>query len=119
MQWDVRERWHSAGYPNRSRLHRHGLQCGGIRWTAGADEGVSTLNVHTMAKLIYSGIMLLDGYVADKAGKFDWSVPDAEVHTAINDFARSVGTFLLGRWMYEVLVAWEGMDVANEPDRHP
>jgi dihydrofolate reductase len=68
-----------------------------------------------MAKVIYSGIMSLDGYVADQAGKFDWGVPDTEVHTAINDLTRSVGTFLLGRRMYEVLVAWESMDVADQP----
>ena len=61
-----------------------------------------------MAKLIYSGITSLDGYVADKAGKFDWSVPDSEVHTAINDLTRSVGTFLLGRRMNQVLVAGHG-----------
>lgn len=68
-----------------------------------------------MAKLIYSGIMSLDGYIADRAGKFDWSAPDEEVHAVINDLTRSVGTFLLGRRMYEVLVAWENMDVAGEP----
>ncbi|MGH9161788.1 MAG: dihydrofolate reductase family protein [Vicinamibacteraceae bacterium] len=68
-----------------------------------------------MAKLIYSGIMSLDGYIADRAGKFDWSVPDEEVHTVINDLTRSVGTFLLGRRMYEVLVAWESLDVADQP----
>ena len=94
MQRDVRERWHSAGDADRSRLHRHRLRCGSIRWTAGADEAVSEVNVHTMAKLIYSGITSLDGYVADQAGRFDWSVPDTEVHTAINDLTRSVGTFL-------------------------
>ncbi len=68
-----------------------------------------------MAKLIYSGIMSLDGYIVDRAGKFDWSVPDKEVHTVINDLTRSVGTFLLGRRMYEVLVAWESLDVADQP----
>jgi dihydrofolate reductase len=68
-----------------------------------------------MAKLIYSGIMSLDGYIADRDGKFDWSVPDEEVHTVINDLTRSVGTFLLGRRMYEVLVAWESLDVADQP----
>ena len=59
--------------------------------------------------------MSLDGYIADRAGKFDWSGPDTEVHTDINDLTRSVGTFLLGRRMYEVLVAWESMDVADQP----
>jgi hypothetical protein len=29
-----------------------------------------------MAKLIYSAIASLDGYVADEDGNFDWVVPD-------------------------------------------
>ena len=29
-----------------------------------------------MAKLIYTAIMSLDGYVADAAGNFDWAAPD-------------------------------------------
>lgn len=68
-----------------------------------------------MAKLIYSGNISLDGYVADAQGKFDWSEPDEEVHDFINDVARPVGTFLLGRRMYEILLAWETMDVADQP----
>ncbi len=60
-----------------------------------------------MAKLIYSAITSLDGYVADQDGNFDWSAPDDEVHTFVNELERPVGTYLLGRRMYEVLVAWE------------
>jgi len=60
-----------------------------------------------VAKLIYSAIASLDGYVADEDGNFDWAVPDEEVHTFINDLERPVGTYLYGRRMYEVLVAWE------------
>ena len=63
-----------------------------------------------MAKLIYSAIASLDGYVADEDGKWDWSVPDEEVHAFVNDRARPIGTWLLGRRMYDVLVAWETMD---------
>jgi dihydrofolate reductase len=62
-----------------------------------------------MAKLIYSGIMSLDGYVADEHGSFDWSVPDEEVHSFVNDLERSVGTYLYGRRIYEVMAAWETM----------
>ena len=68
-----------------------------------------------MAKLIYSAITSLDGYIADEDGKFDWSAPDEEVHTFVNDLSRPVGTYLLGRRMYEVLVYWETIDLADQP----
>ena len=60
-----------------------------------------------MAKLIYSVIMSLDGYVAAEDGNFDWAAPDEEVHTFVNDLERPVGTYLYGRRMYEVMVYWE------------
>jgi dihydrofolate reductase len=60
-----------------------------------------------MAKLIYSAITSLDGYVADEEGTFDWSAPDEEVHAFVNDLERQVGTYLYGRRMYEVMVYWE------------
>ena len=69
-----------------------------------------------MAKLIYSAITSLDGYVADEDGRFDWAEPDEEVHTFVNDLERPVGTYLYGRRMYEVMVAWETLDaVADQP----
>ncbi len=60
-----------------------------------------------MARLIYSAITSLDGYVADETGKFDWAAPDEEVHRFVNDLERPVGTYLYGRRMYEVMVYWE------------
>jgi dihydrofolate reductase len=68
-----------------------------------------------MAKLIYSALASLDGYVADEDGNFDWAEPDEEVHAYFNDLERPVGTYLLGRRMYEVLVYWETIDLADEP----
>jgi dihydrofolate reductase len=62
-----------------------------------------------MAKLIYSAIASLDGYVADREGNFDWCAPGAEVHAAVNDVEREIGTYLYGRRMYEVMLAWETM----------
>jgi hypothetical protein len=47
-----------------------------------------------MAKLRYSAITSLDGYVADRDGTFDWAAPDDEVHAIVNDLERSVGTYL-------------------------
>ena len=60
-----------------------------------------------MARLIYSAITSLDGYIEDDSGKFDWAEPDEEVHTFANDLERSVGTHLYGRRMYETMVYWE------------
>jgi dihydrofolate reductase len=60
-----------------------------------------------MAKLIYSAIASLDGYIADEDGNFDWAVPDEEVHAFINDLDRPLGTYLYGRRMYETMVGWE------------
>jgi dihydrofolate reductase len=60
-----------------------------------------------MGSLIYSTIGSLDGYIADEDGKFDWAEPDEEVHSFVNDLARPVGTFLLGRRLYEVLAYWD------------
>jgi dihydrofolate reductase len=60
-----------------------------------------------MARLIYSAITSLDGYIEDADGRFDWGVPDEETHAFINDLARPVRTYLYGRRMYEVMSAWE------------
>ena len=67
-----------------------------------------------MAKLIYSAITSLDGYVADENGNFDWAAPDEEVHSFVNDLERPIGTYLYGRRMYEVMRAWETMDTGPE-----
>jgi dihydrofolate reductase len=68
-----------------------------------------------LAKLIYSALASLDGYIEDETGKFGWAEPDEEVHAFVNELSRPVGTFLLGRRMYEVLVAWETMELDDEP----
>jgi len=69
-----------------------------------------------MAKLIYSTIATLDGYVADADGNFDWGAPDEGVHAFVNDLERPIGTYLYGRRMYEVLVAWASDDIlAGDP----
>ena len=68
-----------------------------------------------MAKLIYSSIASLDGYVADRHGNFDWAAPDEDVHVFVNELERPVGTYLYGRRMYEVMVAWETMSTADQP----
>jgi hypothetical protein len=68
-----------------------------------------------MAKLIYSMLASVDGYVADSEGKFDWAEPDEEVHAFVNDLVRPVGTHLYGRRLYEVMAVWEDLNLTDEP----
>jgi dihydrofolate reductase len=69
-----------------------------------------------MAKLIYSAITSLDGYIEDAQGNFDWAAPDEEVHDFVNDLEQPVGTYLFGRRMYETMVVWERPpDLAAQP----
>jgi dihydrofolate reductase len=70
-----------------------------------------------VARLIYSAIESLDGYVADEDDAFDWAAPDEAVHAFVNDLERPVGTYLYGRRMYEVMVFWETAHAdSGEPD---
>ena len=68
-----------------------------------------------MAKLIYSALTSLDGYVADEQGKFDWAEPDEEVHAFVNDLERPIGTYLYGRRMYETMVYWDSIALDGQP----
>jgi dihydrofolate reductase len=69
-----------------------------------------------MARLIYSAITSLDGYVADAEGTFDWAAPDEEVHRFVNDVERPIGIHLYGRRMYEVMAYWEAVpNLADQP----
>jgi dihydrofolate reductase len=70
-----------------------------------------------MAKLIYSAITSLDGYVADEDGNFDWAAPDEEVHGFVNELERPIGTYLYGRRIYETMVYWETAHTL--PDQPP
>ena len=67
-----------------------------------------------MAKLIYSSITSLDGYVADEEGDFQWAAPGEEVHAFVNELERPIGTYLYGRRMYEVMRYWETAPTAAE-----
>jgi len=68
-----------------------------------------------MARLVYTAIGSLDGYVEDAHGGFAWAAPDEEVHAFVNDEERSIGTYLYGRRLWETMVFWE--TAGTGPDR--
>lgn len=60
-----------------------------------------------MARLVYSAITSLDGYIEDTTGDFSWAAPDDEVHAFVNEREREIGTYLYGRRMYDTMRFWE------------
>ena len=68
-----------------------------------------------MARLIYSTIASLDGYVTDAGGNFQWAAPDEEVHTFVNALEEPIATYLYGRRMYEVMAVWQTPEALGEP----
>ncbi len=60
-----------------------------------------------MGRLIYFTIASLDGFIEDTEGSFLWGRPDAEVFAFTVELARSLGSNLYGRRMYEVMLFWE------------
>jgi len=67
-----------------------------------------------VARLIYSALTSLDGYVADESGDFNWAAPDPEVLAFVNDLERPIGTHLYGRRMYETMVYWETANAGGD-----
>jgi dihydrofolate reductase len=68
-----------------------------------------------VAKLSYSMLASLVGYVEDADGNFDWAAPDEEVHSFVNELERPIGTYLYGRRMYETMVYWESPPADQPP----
>ena len=60
-----------------------------------------------MAKLTYVTNMSLDGYIEDAHGAFDFSELSDDGFAFITDVVRSVGTWLYGRRLYEMMAVWE------------
>jgi dihydrofolate reductase len=67
-----------------------------------------------MAKLTYTAITSLDGFIEDEGGRFDWAMPDPEVHAFVNELERSDGTHLYGRRMYETMAVWQTIGTESD-----
>ena len=57
--------------------------------------------------LIYSMSVSADGFITDRDGDFRWSVPSDETFRFHIEQVRELGGFLLGRRLYETMLAWE------------
>lgn len=59
-----------------------------------------------MSTVVYSMQASLDGYVEGPDRELDWAVPDAELHTFINEQERGSGAYLYGRRLYELMATY-------------
>lgn len=57
--------------------------------------------------LIYSMGVSVDGFIADRNGAFDWSVPDDELFAFHTARIRGLSGYLCGRRLYETMLPWE------------
>ena len=60
-----------------------------------------------MARIVYSMLMSLDGYIAGPHGAIALPMPQAELHRHFNDMMRQTSVALCGRRMYEVMRYWD------------
>lgn len=49
-----------------------------------------------MARLVYSAIASLDGYIEDLHGEFAWAAPDEEVHSFIDEYHLFLTPIIVG-----------------------
>ncbi len=69
-----------------------------------------------MPDVTYSMSTSLDGYVIGPDGRFDWSVPDAEVFALATEEVRGLSAHLLGRHLYETMLFWDTADTDPSQD---
>ena len=57
--------------------------------------------------LIYSMSVSVDGFIADREGGFEWTVPNEEQFRFHIAQTRDLGGYLCGRRLYETMLPWE------------
>lgn len=60
----------------------------------------------------------VDGYVCDRRGDIGFSTPSDEVFAAHHDEVSSLGAYLLGRRLYEMMLVWETDPAMRENPAH-
>ena len=66
-----------------------------------------------MRSVTFSMNVSLDGYIAAPDGDISWTPPDEEVFRSHIDEVRGIGTYLIGRRLYETMRYWETVDQAT------
>lgn len=57
--------------------------------------------------LLYSMGVSVDGFICDRQGDFNWSVPSDELFDFHLERVRELGVFICGRRLYETMLVWE------------
>jgi dihydrofolate reductase len=60
-----------------------------------------------MRKVVYGLNISMDGFYEDIHGKFDFTIPDAEVFRHFIEFEKEVEVHLYGRKLYETMCYWK------------
>jgi dihydrofolate reductase len=68
--------------------------------------------------LIYSMGVSVDGFIADRAGRFAWTAPDEEVFRFHLARVRQLGFHLCGRKLYETMLVWETDPSLRDTELH-
>ena len=55
------------------------------------------------SSIIYSMNVSVDGYITDREGGFEWTVPDDELFGVHLAQVRELGGYLIGRRLYETM----------------
>jgi len=74
--------------------------------------------VRSGALLIYSMGVSVDGFIADRAGAFGWTVPDEELFGFHLARVRELGCHLCGRKLYETMLVWETDPSLRDTELH-
>jgi dihydrofolate reductase len=70
------------------------------------------------ALLIYSMGVSVDGFIADREGRFGWTVPDDELFGFHLARVRELGSHLCGRRLYETMLVWETDPSLRDTELH-
>ena len=69
--------------------------------------------------LIYSMSVSVDGFIADREGAFEWTVPSEEQFRFHLAQTRELGGILCGRRLYETMLVWETDPSLRESELDP